>query len=141
MGRAVDAVERTMAATTPLVVPGVSMAELAEAVEHELRLAGSQCPSFATHIFTGLSAGDLDSETAAARQPIAEGTSVIVRLRRRRRRLLVGLRPYDLRGEPPADYLAAHEVMLAAQEAGHAKRPSGRRWPRGRSRSTAGARC
>ena len=37
MGRAIVAVEQTMAATAPLVVPGVSMAELAEAVEHELR--------------------------------------------------------------------------------------------------------
>jgi Xaa-Pro dipeptidase len=41
MGRAIAAVERTMAATAPLVVPGVSTAELAEAVEHELRVAGS----------------------------------------------------------------------------------------------------
>src|SRR5262249_11595304 len=37
MGRAIAAAERTMAATALLVVPGVSMAELAEAVEHELR--------------------------------------------------------------------------------------------------------
>src|SRR5579862_5658182 len=51
MGRAIDAVEQTMAATAPLVVPGVTMGELADAVEHELRRAGSRCPSFATHIF------------------------------------------------------------------------------------------
>src|SRR5262249_36818240 len=48
MGRAIVAVERTMAATAPLVVPGVSMAELAEAVQHELRLAGSPRPAFRT---------------------------------------------------------------------------------------------
>ena len=36
MGRAIATVEQTMAAVTPLVVPGVSMLELAEAVEHEL---------------------------------------------------------------------------------------------------------
>src|SRR5580765_8864395 len=66
MGRAIAAVEQTMAATAPLVVPGVSMAELAEAVEHELRLAGSRCPSFATHIFTGLGADDFDSAEATA---------------------------------------------------------------------------
>src|SRR5215471_15288335 len=77
MGRAIDTVERTMAATAPLVVPGVSMAELAEAVEHELRRAGSKCPSFATHIFTGLGADDFDSGEATARRPIPAGTSVM----------------------------------------------------------------
>ncbi len=54
LGRAVDTVEQTMAAVAPLVVPGVTMLELAEAVEHELLAAGSRCPSFATHIFTGI---------------------------------------------------------------------------------------
>ena len=77
MGRAIATVEKAMAATAPLVVPGVSMAELVEAVEHELRLAGSRCPSFTTHIFTGLGAEDLDSGEATARLPIPEGTSVM----------------------------------------------------------------
>ena len=54
MGRAIATVEQTMAAVTPLVVPGVSMLDLVEAVEHELRVAGSRCPSFTTHMFTGL---------------------------------------------------------------------------------------
>src|SRR4051794_40513390 len=51
MGRAVETVERSMAAVAPLVVPGVTMVELVEAVEHELRAAGSRCPSFTTHNF------------------------------------------------------------------------------------------
>ena len=42
MGRAIETVEATMAAVGPLVVPGVTMAELVEAVEHELRAAGSR---------------------------------------------------------------------------------------------------
>ena len=42
MGRAIRTVEQAMAAVAPLVVPGVTMAELAEAVEHELRAAGSR---------------------------------------------------------------------------------------------------
>ena len=80
MGRAIAAVEQTMAATAPLVVPGVSMAELAEAVEHELRLAGSRCPSFATHIFTGLGEDDFDSArrprgTRSRREPRSCSTS------------------------------------------------------------------
>src|SRR3954468_1487017 len=54
MQRAIATVEHTMEAVTPLVVPGVTMLDLVEAVEHELHVAGSRCPSFATHIFTGL---------------------------------------------------------------------------------------
>ena len=44
MGRAIVTVEQTMAAVTPLVVPGVTMLELAEAVEHELRARGLALP-------------------------------------------------------------------------------------------------
>src|SRR4029077_13410015 len=39
MQRAIATVEHAMAATAPLVVPGVTMADLVEAVEHELRVA------------------------------------------------------------------------------------------------------
>jgi Xaa-Pro aminopeptidase len=120
MGRAITAVEQTMAATAPLVVPGVSMAELAQAVEHELRLAGSRCPSFATHIFTGLGEDDFDSETATARRPIPPGTSVMFDFGG----VVDGYSSDFGRtiycGEPPPDYLEAYEVMLAAQEAGRA---------------------
>src|SRR5471030_2512403 len=42
MGRAIATVEQTMTAVSPLVVPGVSMLDLVEAVEHELRVAGSR---------------------------------------------------------------------------------------------------
>src|SRR3954451_6405071 len=75
--RAIATGEHAMSATAPLVVPGVTMSELAEAVEHELRAAGSRCPSFTTHIFTGLRDDDLDSGTATARRPLQEGTSVM----------------------------------------------------------------
>ena len=68
MGRAIATVERTMAAVTPLVVPGVTMLDLVEAVEHELRAHGSRCPSFTTHMFTGLGDDDFDSGTGTARQ-------------------------------------------------------------------------
>ena len=67
IGRAIDTVEHAMAAVAPLVVPGVSMVDLVEAVEHELRAAGSRCPSFATHIFTGLGDDDFDSGRATGR--------------------------------------------------------------------------
>src|SRR5579863_5825554 len=77
MGRAIETVEHSMAAVTPLVVPGVTMADLTEAVEHELRAAGSRCPSFTTHIFTGLGDDDFDSGTATGRNPIPDGTAVM----------------------------------------------------------------
>src|SRR5262249_13556774 len=118
MGRAIGAVEHTMAATAPLVVPGVSMADLAEAVEHELHAAGSRCPSFATHIFTGLGEEDFDSGETTARRPIPEGTSVMFDFGG----VVDGYSSDFGRtiycGDPPSDYLEAYEVMLAAQEAG-----------------------
>jgi Xaa-Pro aminopeptidase len=125
MGRAIAAVEQTMAATAPLVVPGVSMAELVEAVEHELRAAGSRCPSFATHIFTGLGEDDFDSGEATARKPIPEGTSVMFDFGG----VVYGYSSDFGRtiycGEPPPDYLEAYAVMLAAQEAGRAAAKAG----------------
>ena len=121
MGRAIAAVEQTMAATAPLVVPGVSMVELVEAVEHELRAAGSRCPSFATHIFTGLGEDDFDSGEATARKPIPAGTSVMFDFGG----VVDGYSSDFGRtiycGEPPSDYLGAYEVMLAAQEAGRSR--------------------
>src|SRR5438067_2691148 len=78
MRRAIGTVERTMTAVTPLVVPGTTMAELAEAVEHELRAAGSRTPSFATHVFTGLDQPDLDSHTGTGHEPVPEGMAVTV---------------------------------------------------------------
>ena len=114
-----------MAATGPLVVPGVSMAELVEAVEHELRRAGSRCPSFTTHIFTGLGADDFDSGEATARRPIPEGTSVMFDFGGVVDGYCSDFGRTIYCGEPPADYLDAYEVMLAAQEAGRAAASAG----------------
>ena len=77
MGRAITCVEQTMAAVTPLVQPGISMGELAEAVDAEMRRAGSRCPSFTTHMFTNFGPDELDSGLSTARTPIPEGTSVM----------------------------------------------------------------
>jgi Xaa-Pro dipeptidase len=77
IGRAIRTVEQTMAAVTPLVVPTATMAQLAEAVEQELRAAGSRTPSFTTHIFTGLGDGELDSGTKTAHEPKPDGPSVM----------------------------------------------------------------
>jgi Xaa-Pro aminopeptidase len=120
MQRAIATVEHTMAATAPLVVPGVTMGDLVEAVEHELRAAGSRCPSFTTHIFTGLGEDDLDSGTATARRPVTEGTSVMFDFGGVVDGYCSDFGRTIYCGEPPPDYVETYDVMLAAQEAGRA---------------------
>ncbi|HEY8316917.1 MAG TPA: Xaa-Pro peptidase family protein [Gaiellaceae bacterium] len=125
MQRAIATVEHTMAATAPLVVPGVTMADLVEAVEHELRVAGSRCPSFTTHIFTGLGEDDLDSGTATARRAVTEGTSVMFDFGGVVDGYCSDFGRTIYCGEPPADYLEIYDVMLAAQDAGRAAASAG----------------
>jgi Xaa-Pro aminopeptidase len=125
MGRAIATVERTMAAVTPLVVPGATMVELAEAVEHELRAAGSRCPSFTTHIFTGLGAEDFDSGTATGLRPIPDGTSVMFDFGGVVDGYCSDFGRTIYCGEPPAEFREAYDVMLAAQEAGRAAAAAG----------------
>jgi Xaa-Pro aminopeptidase len=120
MGRAIATVETTMAAVAPLVQPGVSMAELAEAVEHELLAAGSRCPSFATHNFTGLGDDDFDNHTETGRSPIPDGTSVMFDFGGVVDGYCSDFGRTVYCGEPPQDYLDAYDVMLAAYEAGKA---------------------
>jgi Xaa-Pro aminopeptidase len=120
MGRAIATVEQTMAAVTPLVVPGATMAGLVEATEHELRAAGSRCPSFTTHHFTGLGERDLDSGTATAHEPIREGTAVMFDFGGVVDGYCSDFGRTIYCGEPPDDYRDAYAVMLEAQEAGRA---------------------
>jgi Xaa-Pro aminopeptidase len=106
-----------MDAVTPAVVPGVSMSLLVEAVEHQLRVRGSRCPSFPTHIFT---AGErrLDSDDATALEALREGEVVLFDFG-----AVVDGYCSDFGrtipcGEPPAGYEKARAAMLEAQEAG-----------------------
>ena len=125
MGRAIDAAEATMAAVGPKVVPGVSMLDLLEEVEHELLAHGSRTPSFATHIFTGLGPGELDSGTETAREPIGEGVSVMFDFGAVVDGYCSDFGRTVYCGEPPADYRETYDVMLAAQEAGRAAARAG----------------
>jgi Xaa-Pro aminopeptidase len=125
MERAIATVEETMAAVAPLVVPGVSMADLVEATEHELKAAGSRCPSFATHIFTGMEADDFDSGTSTARTPIPVGTSVMFDFGGVVDGYCSDFGRTIYCGDPPADYREVYEIMLAAQEAGRAAAAAG----------------
>jgi Xaa-Pro aminopeptidase len=120
MQRAIVPVENAMAAVTPLVVPGVSMAELVEAVEHELRRAGSRCPSFTTHMFSGIALGDFDSGAATAWEPLPEGTSIMFDFGGVVDGYVSDFGRTVYCGDPPAEYREAYEVMLAAYAAGKA---------------------
>jgi Xaa-Pro aminopeptidase len=125
MERAIATVEQTMERVTQLVMPGVSMLELVEAVEHELLAAGSRCPSFATHMFTGLGDDDYDSTTGTARDGIIEGTSVMFDFGGVVDGYCSDFGRTIYCGEPPNDYRDVYEVMLAAQEAGRAAASAG----------------
>jgi Xaa-Pro aminopeptidase len=125
MLRAIRTVERTMAAVTPLVAPGATMAQLNEAVEHELRAAGSRTPSFATHTFTGLGAGELDSGTDTAHEPLTDGTAVMFDFGGVVDGYCSDFGRTIYCGDPPDDYREAYDVMLAAQEAGRAAAAAG----------------
>jgi Xaa-Pro aminopeptidase len=125
MHRAIRAVEQAMAAVAPLVVPGATMAQLAEAVEHELRAAGSRAPSFTTHIFTGLDDDDLDSGTKTAHVPLPDGTSVMFDFGGVVDGYCSDFGRTIYCGDPPDDYRETYEIMLAAQETGRAAAAAG----------------
>jgi Xaa-Pro aminopeptidase len=76
MGKACLIAREAMDAVTPRVVPGVSMTSLVEEIEHQLRVRGSRCPSFPTHIFTW-GERPLDSGGPTALDPLQEGEVVL----------------------------------------------------------------
>src|SRR6187551_682468 len=120
MARACRTVEVAMAAVTPRVRPGVTMAELREEVEAQLWAAGSLTPSFATHIFTGMDAESLDTGSATARTPLEDGTAVLFDFGGVVDGYCSDFGRTVVAGEPPSGFLEAHEAMLAAFEAGRA---------------------
>jgi Xaa-Pro aminopeptidase len=120
MGRACRAVEAAMAAVAPRVQPGVTMAELREEVEAQMRMAGSRTPSFATHIFTGMDAASLDTGTATAHTPVADGTAVLFDFGGVVDGYCSDFGRTVVAGEPPSGFVDAYATMLAAFEAGRA---------------------
>ncbi len=125
MGRAIATVEQTMEAVTPLVVPGVTMASLAEAVEHELRRAGSRCPSFTTHIFTDFEPTGYDSGMTSGWTPVPEGTSVMFDFGGVVDGYCSDFGRTIYCGDPADDYREIYDTMLAAQASGLAAAASG----------------
>jgi Xaa-Pro aminopeptidase len=120
MARACRTVERAMAAVAPQVRPSVTMADLRDEIELQLRRAGSLTPSFATHIFTGMDRDSLDSSTSTARDPVAEGTAVMFDFGGVVDGYCSDFGRTVVAGEPSPDVVAAYDVMLAAAEAGRA---------------------
>ena len=109
--------DAAMAATAARVVPGVTMRELQEDIEHELSIRGSRCPSFPTHIFSWLGH---DSADATGTEPIGEGECVMFDFGGVHSGYCSDFGRTVVAGEPPAGYLDAYAVMLEAQEAGRA---------------------
>jgi Xaa-Pro aminopeptidase len=112
--------EDALAATAPSVRPGVSTIELAEEIEHQLRLRGSRTPSFPTHIFTFGREDSRDSQLPSGTKPIREGEPVLFDFGAVWRGYCSDFGRTIVAGEPPAGYLEVHETMLRAQEAGRA---------------------
>ena len=119
MAQACRIARETMDAVAPAVVPGVSMADLVEAVEHELRGRGSRGPSFPTHIFTW---GErrLDSDGPAAREGLREGEVVLFDFGAVWEGYCSDFGRTVPCDEPPAGYEDVQRVLLEAQEAGRA---------------------
>jgi Xaa-Pro dipeptidase len=115
MSRACRAAERAMEAVTLRVQPGITMAELAEEVELQLRGAGSRTPSFATHVFTGTG---LDNHLATAHEPLPDGTAVLFDFGGVVDGYCSDFGRTVVAGEPSPAFREAYDVMLAAFEAG-----------------------
>ena len=123
MSRACALARSAMDATVPRVAPGVTMTDLVEEVEHQLRVHGSRCPSFSTHIFTW-GPRRLDSADATAAEPLGEGEPVLFDFGAVVEGYCSDFGRTLVCGEPPPGYERARVSMLAAQEAGReAARP------------------
>jgi Xaa-Pro dipeptidase len=119
MSRACALVHEAMSATEPRVQPGVTMSELLEEVEHQLRIRGSRTPSFPTHIFTW-GEQPLDTGDATAGEPLTDGDPVLFDFGAVVEGYCSDFGRTIVCGEPPAGYAESHEALLAAQEAGRA---------------------
>jgi len=119
MSQACELARTVLDATAPRVQPGVTMTDLVEEVEHQLRSRGSRCPSFPTHIFTW-GARRLDSGDATATEQLDDAEAVLFDFGAVVEGYCSDFGRTLVCGEPPPGYEEAHTAMLAAQEAGRA---------------------
>jgi Xaa-Pro aminopeptidase len=120
MRKACTIVDEAMTATSPRVAAGVTMADLAEEVEHQMRIRGSRTPSFPTHIFSYGYDQSHDSQGATALGPIAEGEAVMFDFGGVWAGYCSDFGRTVVCGEPPPEYERVYGIMLDAQEAGRA---------------------
>jgi Xaa-Pro aminopeptidase len=119
MERACGVCDATMAAVAPKVVPGATMLELVEELEHHMRLCGSRTPSFTTHVFTGFGEGK-SSADGTRTVPLEEGDVVMFDFGAVVEGYCSDFGRTVCVGEPAPDVREAHALVLAAQEAGRA---------------------
>jgi Xaa-Pro aminopeptidase len=110
--------EEAMLATAPRVQPGAAPLELAEEIEHQLRLGGSRTPSFPTRVFTFGREDSRDSWAPSGREPIRAGEPVQFDFGAVHRGYCSDFGRTVVSGELPGEYERVYGVMLAAQEAG-----------------------
>jgi Xaa-Pro aminopeptidase len=109
-----------MTASVDKVEPGVTMVDLVEEVEHQLRIRGSRTPSFPTHIFSYGYEQSHDSTMASGLEPVAEGEAVMFDFGAVWAGYCSDFGRTIVCGEPHPEYERVYDVMLAAQEAGRA---------------------
>jgi Xaa-Pro aminopeptidase len=120
MTKAALIADDAMAATTDKVEPGITMGDLAEEVEHQLRIRGSRTPSFPTHIFSYGYRKSHDSTMESGLEPIAEGEAVMFDFGAVWGGYCSDFGRTIVCGEPHPEYERVYQTMLAAQEAGRA---------------------
>jgi Xaa-Pro aminopeptidase len=120
MTKACRIADDTMGAVTDAVKPGVTMHELVELVEHEMRSRGSRTPSFTTHITSMGMADERESIDQRGKLPLREGESVLFDFGAVLDGYCSDFGRTIFCGEPTAEYRRAHQAMIDAQAAGQA---------------------
>jgi Xaa-Pro aminopeptidase len=120
MTKACRIVDETMGAMTSAVKPGVTMHQLVEQVEHEMRARGSRTPSFTTHIFTMGFEDERESIDERGALPLRDGESVLFDFGAVLDGYCSDFGRTIFCGEPTAEYRRAHQAMIDAQAAGQA---------------------
>jgi Xaa-Pro aminopeptidase len=120
MTKACEIADGTMGAVTGYVKPGVTMHQLVEYVEHEMRARGSRTPSFTTHINTFGFEDERESIDQRGKLPLREGESVLFDFGAVLDGYCSDFGRTIFCGEPTAEYRRAHQAMIDAQAAGQA---------------------
>jgi Xaa-Pro aminopeptidase len=120
MTRACRIADETMGAVTSQVKPGVTMHQLVEQVEHEMRVRGSRTPSFTTHIFSMGLEDERESIDQRGSLPLREGESVLFDFGAVLDGYCSDFGRTIFCGEPTAEYRRAYQAMIDAQAAGQA---------------------